>query len=394
MFPATFEAVDRSSQRCGVFSAALLGGLLAVSTAIAQGPPGGFDPSRFFDAMDRNQNGRLDPEEIENSRGPIRSQLEGAGIDWRRGVSRDEFSRVISQQSFSRSRSGGEGRSFGGDRGGFGGDRGGFGGDRGGFGGDRGSFGGSRSSFGPSSGDQPREFNGSGANFSPRSDGGPSRTMSSTTTASTPTPSASGTAPVVPVRVTIDLQRDFAAGDTDSDGQIGFYEWLRWKGRAEIAKFSELDINGDGFLTPREILNQSNTGSPTLIAATGTPSPLPSSAPPPSSAVTTPAAAPSAATPVPAPATPVSTTTPEASPIKALTLDISLPIDENDSSVRRYRNSFRLLDRNSDGRLSLDEWERSTNIRKKFADAGVDLRQPMDGDTFVRFHLTIDSRDS
>ncbi len=45
----------------------------------------------------------------------------------------------------------------------------------------------------------------------------------------------------------------FAEYDTDSDGQVGLYEWRR-KGRA-IADFLPMDRNNDGYLTAAEVLH-------------------------------------------------------------------------------------------------------------------------------------------
>jgi hypothetical protein len=53
-------------------------------------------------------------------------------------------------------------------------------------------------------------------------------------------------------RVTIDLQEDLVAGDADGDGQIAFLEWRSWDGKS-LKEFAELDTNGDGFVTPREV---------------------------------------------------------------------------------------------------------------------------------------------
>ena len=44
----------------------------------------------------------------------------------------------------------------------------------------------------------------------------------------------------------------FQEYDTDHDGQVGLYEWKA--ARQPIARFLEMDANGDGFLTPDEVL--------------------------------------------------------------------------------------------------------------------------------------------
>jgi Ca2+-binding EF-hand superfamily protein len=49
-----------------------------------------------------------------------------------------------------------------------------------------------------------------------------------------------------------DLPEGFRQYDTDHDGQIGLYEWKA--AGQPIAKFLELDLNGDGFLTRDELV--------------------------------------------------------------------------------------------------------------------------------------------
>lgn len=55
-------------------------------------------------------------------------------------------------------------------------------------------------------------------------------------------------------RVTVDLPTQYSTGDTNLDGQITLAEWRLWKGRAALRQFALIDRNGDGFLTPRELL--------------------------------------------------------------------------------------------------------------------------------------------
>ena len=50
-------------------------------------------------------------------------------------------------------------------------------------------------------------------------------------------------------RVTLDLPDAYVLMDLDEDGQIGYYEWPR----RERLEFFFLDVNEDGFLTPREL---------------------------------------------------------------------------------------------------------------------------------------------
>jgi Ca2+-binding EF-hand superfamily protein len=65
----------------------------------------------------------------------------------------------------------------------------------------------------------------------------------------------------------------FAQYDTDGDGQIGLYEWK--KTGEPLARFQEIDRNGDGFLTVEEVLawqaSQNKAKGGTVVA--GGPSP-------------------------------------------------------------------------------------------------------------------------
>jgi hypothetical protein len=320
-------------------SAALIALSLAAPSAPAQGfaPP---DPGAIFGYLDRNRDGRLDADEIDNSRGPFRDRMREMRIDYSRGISRDDFSRV-----WERIRSG-EGERRDEDR-----------------------------RRDDDDGDRRRDEDRRRDDERRSEDG---RSDSSRSSSSPSSSSSSRPAPPRP-RVTVDLQQTFREGDRDFDGQIGLYEWLQWKGRSQRAEFAVLDANFDGFVTPREI----------EAASVAAPTPGGPSAPAPGLAANRSA---TTGTP-PAPQTPASAP-PAAAPSAPAPLDpaiAAIVIDEANPSVRRYRSSYKLLDRDGNGAISTEEWQRSTNIRGRLTAANVDLTQPMNSDTFVRYMLHLDA---
>lgn len=55
----------------------------------------------------------------------------------------------------------------------------------------------------------------------------------------------------------------------------------------------------------------------------------------------------------------------------------------------RAKYTFRLLDRDRDGSVTPEEWQRSRRLRPKFEEAGVDLSKPMTVEQFVPTYLKI-----
>ncbi len=253
------------------------------------GDRGGFDPSQFLVRIDENDDGFLDPDELENSRGPIRSMLEARGIDISRGVDLKEAGKAMKKAMEERSGGGSdrEGRSR---------------------------------SRGDSGGPKPPEK----------------------------------------IRVTLDLPSEYTSGDTNGDGQVSFAEWVLWKGRAAITQFDAFDHNRDGYLTPKELTQGSKEPETLIAGGTGT----------------SPASSTAAA--VVRPATP---------PINLETVSLTTP--EAEPHVKQAERFFSILDRDRDGSLSGQEWQRSSNLRSKFEQAGVSLSEPMPKESFVKYYVHI-----
>lgn len=157
-------------------------------------------------------------------------------------------------------------------------------------------------------------------------------------------------------RLTVDLPTKFSEVDRNGDGQIGLYEW----DRAKFKEFFALDQNNDGFLTPRE-LTSGNPVTPTprttLASTSRTSSPASSQ----------PAEAPKATE---APITPVE-------------------FDPESSDGRRASFVFRSLDRDKDGTLTEEEWQRSQSTRRDFESKNVKPPLPAKLEQFAGLYIAV-----
>lgn len=158
-------------------------------------------------------------------------------------------------------------------------------------------------------------------------------------------------------RLTVDLPSKFSEVDKNNDGQIGLYEW----DRAKFREFFELDRNGDGILTPIELMASSGA----------TPSPRTTSS------RTAPASGPGLAT---------SAALPKPSGAAAITPE---KFDPESSDGRRASYVFRSLDRDKNGSLTKEEWERSQSTRRDFEKKNLTPTLPANLEQFGALYIAL-----
>ncbi len=286
-----------------------------------RGRPGGGDregsPERrgpsneqIFDYLDKDKNGRVDTKEIESARGPFKEMLGKAGVDYRRGLDKKSFTSAFEKVRAQREseRSQGDDRSR-------------------------------REEYER----RKRDYEKRRAEESQKKSEEAKRTSKKKSPATIRQKD----------RVTLDIPVKFEEGDKDLDGQIGFYEWKKWK-REEISLFAAYDRNSDGFLTPRELAK-----GPVEMPENST-----------------------IATAIPV-ATPVSKTAVAATPSSSPAVDL------NSVAARRGDQMFKLLDKDRDGQLVSSEWGRSKKLKPLFEKGGVDLSKPMTKNDFLANYIRL-----
>ncbi len=299
------------------------------------GPPGGGPPDggppgmtseRIFGFMDRNRNGTLDPDETERMPSSVKDRLKQSGFDLNKGLDQKQFGKAFEEMRKIREED--EGRR--------------------------------REEYE----NKKREENGD--NEDKKSEAAPARK------------------PLITIkphdRVTKDIPKTFEEGDTDQDGQLAFYEWRKWK-RAETDNFFTYDHNGDGFLTPSELIKgPSEAKVAALEAVKGT------------SGVTVISNASVSTTTNASTITPTNGGSTSVKPVSTRSSTVSsMTVDMDSAIAKRGKSTFRLLDKDRSGNVTPDEWASSSKLRPQFTDAGVDLSKPMDENAFITHFIKISS---
>jgi len=136
------------------------------------------------------------------------------------------------------------------------------------------------------------------------------------------------------------------------------YEWRRWSGHS-LREFLELDGNGDGFVTPREVYVVIGFPDQDTVAGNSRES---------------------------------GSRTGEATTV-SVPSGTSAPADSGGRVAAEATRYFGILDKDEDGAISAEEWASSIRIRGMFEDGGLDLSEPMPQDTFVQNYVSLSSAD-
>jgi Ca2+-binding EF-hand superfamily protein len=329
---------NKSTAQLALF--VLLGVLTTLSPVSAQdrGRGGSRDSrssaERFFGYMDRNRDGRLDAEETRRMPSSFREAFERADYNLDRGISRDDFVREmprIMEDARRRREEEYRNRSRGDDN------------DR------RREYYRRREEERRRGDDRRRDDDRRGGGY-------------------VYTPSKRE-------RVTMEIPRRFEDGDTDKDGQIGLYEWRQWRPQ-EKYHFRVYDINGDGFLTPKELsIPPTQEEINNYLASIGVKVDTSSSSSG-SGRYSRSRNGGSRGDSSPTPATPqVNVTVAQPKPVEEPAQD--------DRVTKEALVFFKAMDADKSGTITSEEWARSRTLKPKFEKAGYDLSQPMDQQQFI-----------
>jgi hypothetical protein len=287
-------------------------------------PPGGGPPppDRIFDYMDRNRDGLLTKDEIERMPGNAEDYFREKRIDLDRGISKDKFIEVA-PKIFEEMRVRREE-------------------------------------------EERKRTEGSSKDSN----------SSSSSTSKKDTPKSTGLwVPPKKERITMELSKNYIALDTDSDDQLGLYEW-RSANKGTSADFDLIDLNHDGFLTPKEIAYfeaKPKTTSTTSNSNISNSKPVNSSA-----------------TALPPPNV---TTTPDKSSMPKEITKLEKKAEKQEEKQSKENSEEKLnseavylvgiLDKNKDGLINPDEWSISKKLKPAFEQAGINISQDMSKDDFI-----------
>jgi Ca2+-binding EF-hand superfamily protein len=166
----------------------------------------------------------------------------------------------------------------------------------------------------------------------------PSRTSRLVTSGNTVSPSTSSISStssnrgLSSVSSMLTLPSSYSEGDIDGDGQIGMYEWKKWK-KSTLSQFLKLDRNDDGFLTPRE-LRSTPSGSSSSPATT------------------------------------------------TVTASIT-PSTSTDKHKAKALSYFNYMDVNKSGSIEPQEWIKGRSVKPVFETAKVDVSKPLTKELFI-----------
>jgi hypothetical protein len=166
--------------------------------------------------------------------------------------------------------------------------------------------------------------------------------------------------------LTLSLPPAYSEVDTDFDGQIGMYEWMMTR-RTDLDQFDSMDIDGDGFLIPEELLAADTAANANPVVASERKRLLIVSATPTRASSTTPGS----------PQNPPQTSSSRGGWGGG---DVNTMASE----------SFKRLDGNGDGFIDPAEWQQSRRTRGMFEQAGIRLDR-MNLEQFTQHYVRLNS---